>query len=210
MWQEIIDGPLPENQELRCTLTAMLHYAKSVALLRDWPGRGSGRGADAFEAAVAARPRITLPVQQHGQDILAIARAMLAGELEYRNGHSTPPSSTCAGRSNSKTTLPYDEPWGWMQPTRHAYGALLLEQGHIEEAEAVYRRRPRSGRQPDPRACQHPENVWALHGYHECLLRLGNPPRARMVKQRLDLAARPLRRPDPGVVLLRMSASPSR
>jgi len=23
--------------------------------------------------------------------------------------------------------LPYDEPWGWMQPTRHALGALLLE-----------------------------------------------------------------------------------
>ena len=30
--------------------------------------------------------------------------------------------------------LPYDEPWGWMQPTRHAYGALLLEQGRVEEA----------------------------------------------------------------------------
>jgi tetratricopeptide (TPR) repeat protein len=23
----------------------------------------------------------------------------------------------------------YNKPWGWMQPTRHAYGALLLEQG---------------------------------------------------------------------------------
>ena len=34
--------------------------------------------------------------------------------------------------------MAYDEPWGWMQPTRHAYGALLLEQGHVEEAAAVY------------------------------------------------------------------------
>lgn len=24
--------------------------------------------------------------------------------------------------------LNYDEPWGWMQPPRHALGALLLEQ----------------------------------------------------------------------------------
>ncbi len=24
--------------------------------------------------------------------------------------------------------LVYDEPWGWMQPPRHALGALLLEQ----------------------------------------------------------------------------------
>jgi len=35
--------------------------------------------------------------------------------------------------------LPYAEPWGWMQPTRHALGALLLEQGHIAEAEQIYR-----------------------------------------------------------------------
>ena len=34
-------------------------------------------------------------------------------------------------------TLPYDEPWGWMQPTRHALGALLLEQGRVVEAEAA-------------------------------------------------------------------------
>ena len=25
-----------------------------------------------------------------------------------------------------------------MQPTRHALGALLLEQGHYDEAEAIY------------------------------------------------------------------------
>jgi len=35
--------------------------------------------------------------------------------------------------------LPYDEPWGWMQPVRHALGALLLEQGRAAEAEVVYR-----------------------------------------------------------------------
>uniref|UniRef100_UPI001CC11361 hypothetical protein n=1 Tax=Pseudomonas sp. BF-RE-03 TaxID=2832359 RepID=UPI001CC11361 len=28
--------------------------------------------------------------------------------------------------------LPYDEPWGWMQPVRHALGALLLEQDRSE------------------------------------------------------------------------------
>ena len=65
-----------------------------------------------------------------------------------------------------------------MQPTRHALGALLLEQGRVDEAEAVYRadlgldgtlRRP----------CQHPDNVWSLHGFHECLPRLGQDERGR-------------------------------
>src|SRR6185312_13743222 len=83
--------------------------------------------------------------------------------------------------------LPYDEPWGWMQPARHAYGALLLEQGHVEEAEAIYRA-DLGFDDSLPRTYQHPENVWSLHGYHECLMRLGKHDLAHMVKQRLDLA----------------------
>jgi len=27
--------------------------------------------------------------------------------------------------------LKYDEPWGWMQPARHALRALLLEQARV-------------------------------------------------------------------------------
>ena len=38
------------------------------------------------------------------------------------------------------------------------------------------------------RACQHPDNVWSLHGYHECLMRLGRNEEAGIIKQRLDLA----------------------
>ena len=30
-WSEIVDGDLPENQELFCVTTAMVHYAKAVA-----------------------------------------------------------------------------------------------------------------------------------------------------------------------------------
>ncbi|WP_338682510.1 hypothetical protein QD712_10075 [Streptomyces acidiscabies] len=83
--------------------------------------------------------------------------------------------------------LPYDEPWGWMQPTRHAYGALLLEQGRVTEAEAVYR--ADLGLDPTlPRALQHPGNVWALHGLHECLVRLGKHGEAALIGQQLTLA----------------------
>merc|ERR1740121_1620046 len=64
----------------------------------------------------------------------------------------------------------YDEPWGFMQPTRHALGALLLEQGHYAEAETAYRED--LGLDPGvPRPYQHPDNVWALHGLCEALRR---------------------------------------
>ena len=39
------------------------------------------------------------------------------------------------------------------------------------------------------RACQHPDNVWSLHGLHECLVRRGETALAAIIKQRLDLAA---------------------
>jgi hypothetical protein len=39
-----------------------------------------------------------------------------------------------------------------------------------------------------PRSSWHPANVWSLHGYHECLVRLGKPEPARIVKQQLDVA----------------------
>jgi hypothetical protein len=83
--------------------------------------------------------------------------------------------------------LPYDEPWGWMQPARHAYGALLLEQGQIEDAAAVYA--ADLGLDATlPRACQHPHNVWSLHGYHEALHRLGACEQADRLAPELERA----------------------
>ena len=74
-----------------------------------------------------------------------------------------------------------------MQPTRHALGALLLEQGHYEEAEAVYR----ADLGLDPilsRACQNPGNVWSLHGLHECLVKRGEKTEVNHIKLQLDKA----------------------
>ena len=85
--------------------------------------------------------------------------------------------------------LPYDEPWGWMQPVRHALGALLLEQGHVKEAEAVYRADLGLGGNLS-RAQVHPDNVWSLRGLNTCLARQGatDSNEARLIAQRLALA----------------------
>ena len=113
---------------------------------------------------------------------------MLNGELEYRRGNVDAAFAHLRRSVELDDTLPYDEPWGWMQPTRHALGALLLERGRAEEAEAVYR----ADLGLDgalSRACQHPDNVWSLHGLHECLTRRGETAESVLIKQRLDLAA---------------------
>lgn len=186
-WQEIIDTPLPENQDLYRVSTALTHYAKGVAYAATGRVAEAEQQQELFEAAMARVPETRYLSNNTCLDILAIAREMLRGELEYRRGNYDAAFAHLRRSIELEDGLPYDEPWGWMQPTRHAYGALLLEQGHVEEAEAVYR--ADLGLDGSlARAYQHPENIWSLHGYHECLTRLGKHAEARMIQQRLDLA----------------------
>ncbi|MFF5252851.1 hypothetical protein ACFY4K_12460 [Streptomyces leeuwenhoekii] len=187
-WAEILRLPLPADPGLYCVTTAMLRYARGVALSAT--GRIDEAEAERklFRAAVARVPAGRTLFNNTCVDILAIAAAMLDGELEYRKGDHDTAFAALRRAVELDDGLPYDEPWGWMQPTRHAYGALLLEQGRVAEAEAVYR--ADLGLDDSlPRALQHPGNVWALHGLHECLRRLGREGEARIVGQQLKFAA---------------------
>jgi tetratricopeptide (TPR) repeat protein len=186
-WQEIIAQKLPEDRELYCSNVAMIHYAKAVA----HSALGHVAEAETERASfVAAKARIPDSRRIHNNfvvELLGVAEAMLNGELEYRKGNFDTAFAQLRKSVELSDGLLYDEPWGWMQPPRHALGALLLEQGRIEEAEAVYR----SDLGLDgklSRACQHPDNLWALHGLHECLMRRGEKAEMALIKQRLDLA----------------------
>jgi tetratricopeptide (TPR) repeat protein len=122
------------------------------------------------------------------RDILKVAEQMMLGELAYHKGEHETAFDHLRKSVEIDDNLPYDEPWGWMQPTRHALGALLLEQGQTDEAEAVYR--ADLGLDSTlSRACQHPGNVWSLHGLHECLTRRGEVVETAQIKLQLDKAA---------------------
>ena len=138
LWEEILALPLPADPELYCTTTAMTHYARGVAYAATGRVEQAEAEREAFLAAVARVPDSRYLFNNTCQDILAVAGAMLDGELEYRRGHFDAAFEHLRRAIALDDALPYDEPWGWMQPTRHAYGALLLEQGRVEEAETVY------------------------------------------------------------------------
>jgi len=184
MWQEIIDEPLPADPELYSVTTALTHYAKGVAFAALAQIPEAERERERFAAAVTRVPDTRYLFNNTARDILAIASAMLDGEIAYRNGDHESAWLHLLRAIELDDTLPYDEPWGWMQPTRHAYGALLLEQGEIERALDAYAA-DLGLDQTLPRACQHPNNVWSLHGYHECLTRLGRVEEARSIESRV-------------------------
>ena len=186
-WQEIIAAPLPSDRKLYCVTTAMLHYAKAVAYAASFNVPAAEKEAHLFEEAMARVPESRCLFNNTSLDILAVAAEMMKGEIEYRKFNFEKAFAHLRKSVELYDTMRYDEPWGFMQPTRHALGALLLEQNRVEEAEAIYR--ADLGLDGTlARACQHPDNIWSLHGFHECLMRLGKHAEATFIKQRLDLA----------------------
>ncbi|TGJ80924.1 hypothetical protein E0Z10_g7826 [Xylaria hypoxylon] len=186
-WQDIIDLALPVDPNLYSVTTAMVHYAKGVALAATAKVKEAEQQRELFAEAYKAVPTSRMLFNNKCVDILQVAEAMLDGELEYRRGNYESAFAHLREASKLSYALPYDEPWGWMQPPSHALGALLTEQGRHSEALEIYEEDLGYGGSL-PRALQHPKNVWALHGYHECLTKLGNLEKASAIKEQLDNA----------------------
>jgi tetratricopeptide (TPR) repeat protein len=186
-WAEILEQDLPEDQDLFSVTTAMMRYARTVALANLGRVDDAQAEREAFAAAYDAVQDSRMLFNNACRDILKVAEQMLLGELTYHAGDVETAFEHLRKAVEMDDGLPYDEPWGWMQPARHALGALLLDQGRHEEAEAVYR--ADLGLDATlSRACQHPGNVWSLHGLYECLTRRGETVEAPHIKLQLDQA----------------------
>lgn len=186
-WDEILAEPFHADRELYSVTTAMQHYARGIAYAATGHIPEAEVERARFVEAVARVPETRYVFNNKCTDILAVAAAMLDGELEYRKGNIVRAFEHLRHAVVLDDTLPYDEPWGWMQPARHALGALLLEQGRVAEAEQVYRD-DLGLNDTLSRATQHPDNVWSLHGLVECLHRQHRHAEARAPEARLDLA----------------------
>lgn len=186
-WAEIIAAPLPKDQALYCVTTAVMHYAKTVAYANLFNVKAAEQEMTLYQEALQRVPETRSLFNNVARDILAVASEMMQGEVEYRKFNYDQAFARLRKSVEMYDNMRYDEPWGFMQPTRHALAALLMEQMHYAEAEAVYR--ADLGLDGSlSRACQHPDTVWSLHGLHECLSRRGVTAEAAIIKQRLDVA----------------------
>ncbi|MEM7346622.1 MAG: hypothetical protein AAF485_20455 [Chloroflexota bacterium] len=186
-WQEIKDEPLPADPELYCVTTTLWHYAKGVAYAATGDIKNAVLAQQQFLAALATVPEQRLVFNNECRDTLAVGEAMLAGELEYRRQNYDVAFKHLRIAVARYDDLNYTEPWAWMQPPRHALGALLLEQGHVDDAALVYR----ADLGLDDtlvRPSQHPDNLWSLHGYAECLRLLNRTEEAAEIQTKLEQA----------------------
>jgi tetratricopeptide (TPR) repeat protein len=186
-WREIIDAALPDDPELYPVSTAMSHYAKGVAhaSLKQFDAADQQRRL--FHDSLRRIPFQRKVFNNSALSILAVAEKMLDGEFEYHKGNHEIGYAHLREAVHRDDNLEYLEPWAWMHPPRHALAALLAEQGHYSEAEAVYRDDlGLSGR--IQRCAQHPDNVWALHGLAECLQQRGEVEELAIVQGKLASA----------------------
>lgn len=184
MWDEIIAEPQYEDYDLYATGVATGFYARGIA----YASMGMVAEAEEEQAkylasmqhpALQGRMLHNNPViSEEGACILKLGEAMLSGEIEYRKGNFETAFELLREAVRIDMSLVYDEPWGWMVPTRHALGALLLEQGHVEEATDVFRADLK----------MYKDNMWGLLGLFQCLEKAGDPE-AEDVKKRYDKAS---------------------
>ncbi len=206
-WREIIDEPMADDPALYVLTTAMQHYAKGVAhaTLRDFAA--ADRQRELFNLHLDRIPRERRFLSNPARASLAVGGALLDGELAYHKGRRDEAYEHLRRAVELDDNLSYTEPWAWMHPPRHALAALLLDQGHVAEAEQVYR--DDLGLSGGVQRCaQHPGNVWALHGLAECLTRRGESTELPQVQDSLRAALAKADVPISSSCLCRTSTQP--
>ncbi|WP_373652310.1 hypothetical protein [Schlesneria sp. DSM 10557] len=175
-WNEILDEPEP--QEWRLFSRAERHYARSLALTALGRLNESREELRLFDVVAEQINDEWLVGNNPAKDVLVIARKMAEGELAFREGRRDEAFALLRDAVALEEELRYDEPPGWMQPVRHALGALLLADNRPAEAEHVY--------QAD--LLRHPENAWSLLGLQQSLGRQGRTELADALGERVKRA----------------------
>eukprot|EP00035_Acanthoeca_spectabilis_P015071 m.296444 g.296444 ORF g.296444 m.296444 type:complete len:602 (-) comp16274_c0_seq4:1326-3131(-) len=202
--RNVMDDLVASDPDFYRYTDVMLHYARGIAfaVLAGREKDGAKRleliqDATVEKSALDATqpfPDDAVLMNNPLNAVIGVAKKMLDGELAFRSG---PPEHAFALLEEAiqlEESLVYDEPWGWMQPARHALGALMLEQAGrsspdeaavlIAKAEQTYRS---DLNHPLVRPLSHPDNVWALSGLAECLDRQGkSSERARATLEQVS------------------------
>jgi len=174
-WEKILNyssyrDSLPDIQ-YKPFANALLIYARGVALANLGDPVAAQAEIDELDIVTKTVPKDYIINNNPADKILVIAKCMLEGEHLYHRGDIESGLEKLREAVVACDDLTYCEPWPWMHPPRHAYGALLLEQGMLKSAQTVY--------ETDlgfndilPKCKQNPANIWALQGLAECYERL--------------------------------------
>jgi len=175
-WKQILAEPEPPSWRLFSR--AERHFARAVALAnlgRTTEARAEIKRLDKVAAKLTDEWKMG---NNPAKEVVAIARTMALGENAFKDGTPERAFNLLRKAVSLEEKLSYDEPPGWMQPVRHALGALLLADGRAAEAEKVYRADLK----------RHPKNAWSLLGLQQALQKQGKTKAAKLLAGRIRRA----------------------
>lgn len=165
-WNEILAEPEPESWRLLSRVER--HFARSVALSALGRTNDARREIQLLDEVTRSLTDDWKMGNNPAKEVAAIAKTMAEGELAFRENQRDRAFELLRKAVTMEESLRYDEPPGWMQPVRHALGALLLADGKAAEAEGVYR----------ADLVRHPNNAWSLLGLQQSLQKQGKNAQA--------------------------------
>lgn len=175
-WQEILEEPT--YPAFRKVSIAQRLYARTVALANLGRPAEARAELEAYRAACAEVPEHWLIGTNPASTILELADQMAEGEVLWREGKGEEAYAVLRAAVAFEDSLVYDEPPGWMNPVRHALGALLLAGGEAQEALEVYVADLEDS----------PANAWSVLGKYQALTALGETSKAQAMAPQLALA----------------------
>jgi tetratricopeptide (TPR) repeat protein len=154
-WQELLHLEPPKNKKLMLFRAASVKYAQALAYASLGKTEEAKREANNLDS-LRGDPEAEFRILHNNsvKNLLSVDSYMARGEIAYREEKYDEAFDLLRKAVDMQDNLNYDEPWGKMQPIRHALGGLLLEQGHFEESETVFRKDLEF----------HPLNPWSLVG----------------------------------------------
>jgi len=188
-WKEILAEPIPKNSKVFPALIAATHYARGVA----YSAMGNVKRAleeekiflTCIQSDLVQNRVLHNNIFYHREGtvgIFNVGEMLLRGEILYRQGRYVEAFKALREAVVRDDDLNYDEPWGWMQPCRHALGALLTEQKCFKEAKEVFETDLKKWKR----------NLWSLKGLATCEKALGNKKRALQLESEFKVAAKRL------------------
>jgi tetratricopeptide (TPR) repeat protein len=163
-WDEVLAAPEPPD--FLPIARAYRHAARGIAHAAKGDVAAAKQDEATFRAACKKVPEDAGVGNNTAENLLAIARHLLAGEILYReavaNGDKSQIEKAIAelvAAAKVEDTLRYSEPPDWIHPVRHALGATLLKERRFAEAEQVYRED----------LARQPNNGWSLYGLAQSL-----------------------------------------
>jgi tetratricopeptide (TPR) repeat protein len=173
-WDEVLKEPeAPANLPIA---RALRHMARGVAYNAQGKSVEAREEQKLFREAVKKIGEDAIVGNNKAADVIAVAEAMLEGELLVREGKMQEGLAKLRVAAVHEDKLKYDEPPDWLQPVRHALGATLLRAGQAAEAEKAYRED----------LARWPDNGWSLFGLAQALEKQGKEKEAAEVRAKFD------------------------